>query len=111
MFSAEHYRALRDGAALLDRSTRGRLRLTGDDRRSYLQGLLTNDVAALLPGTGCYAALLTAQGRMVSDMYVVETGDAIVMDLEPAVAPQIAAHLDRFVITEDVTVTDAGEKT
>lgn len=111
MFSAEHYRALRDGAALLDRSTRGRLRLTGDDRRSYLQGLLTNDVAALLPGTGCYAALLTAQGRMVSDMYVVETGDAIVMDLEPAVAPQIAAHLDRFVITEDVTVTDDGAKT
>ncbi|HET7219878.1 MAG TPA: hypothetical protein VFJ02_17595, partial [Vicinamibacterales bacterium] len=106
MFSLEHYRALREGAGLLDRSFRGRLRLTGDDRRSYLQGLLTNDIAALTPGTGCYAALLTAQGRMISDMYVIETGAAIVMDLAREVTPQIAAHLDRFVITEDVAVTD-----
>lgn len=110
MFSVEQYRALREGAGLLDRSFRGRLRLTGEDRRSYLQGLLTNDVAALTAGTGCYAALLTAQGRMVSDMYVMETGEAIVMDLERAVAPQIAAHLDRFVITEDVTVADESER-
>ena len=110
MFSVEHYRALREGAGLLDRSFRGRLRLTGEDRRSYLQGLLTNDIAGLEPGTGCYAALLTAQGRMVSDMYVMETGDAIVMDLEREVTPQIAAHLDRFVITEDVTVADESER-
>jgi tRNA-modifying protein YgfZ len=63
MFSLEQYRALRGASALLDRSWRGRLRLTGEDRRDYLQGLLTNDIAALRAGTGCYAALLTAQGR------------------------------------------------
>jgi folate-binding protein YgfZ len=110
MFSVEHYRALREGAGLLDRSSRGRLRLTGEDRRSYLQGLLSNDIAALTPGSGCYATLLTAQGRMVSDMYVMETGDAIVMDLEREVTPHIAAHLDRFVITEDVTVADESDR-
>ena len=68
MFSLEQYRALREQAGVIDRSARGRLRLTGADRRTYLQGLLTNDIEALSPGTGCYAALLTAQGRMLADM-------------------------------------------
>ena len=89
MISPEQYRALRDGAGLVNRSDRGRLRLTGADRRDYLQGLLTNDIAALTPGTGCYACLLTAQGRMIADMYVVETGDAILMDLERAVTARV----------------------
>jgi folate-binding protein YgfZ len=106
MFSLEHYHALHQGTGLVDRSRRGRLRLTGADRKEYLQGLLTNDTAALSAGTGCYAALLTAQGRMIADMYLVETGDAIVMDLEREVSAKVFEHLDRFVITEDVQITD-----
>jgi folate-binding protein YgfZ len=106
MFSLEHYRALREKTGLVDRSERGRLRLTGPDRRSYLQGLLTNDISALTPGTGCYAALLTAQGRMICDMYVMETGEDIVMDLERDLTSKIHAHLERFVFTEDVQVID-----
>jgi glycine cleavage system aminomethyltransferase T len=51
------YAAVRRGAGLVDRSWTGRILLTGADRRSYLQGLLTNDIAALTPGTGCYAAM------------------------------------------------------
>ena len=47
----------------------------GADRASYLQGLLTNDIQALTPGTGCYAAWLTPQGRMLTDLYVFESGD------------------------------------
>ena len=73
MFSHEEYKALHEGATLLDRTAdRGRLELRGADRRAYLHGLLTNDVAALSPGAGCYAALLTPQGRMISDMRVSE---------------------------------------
>ena len=106
MFSLEQYRAVRDGSGVLDRSPRSRLRLTGLDRREYLQGLLTNDIAALTPGSGCYAALLTAQGRMISDMYVVETGDAILMDLEPALGDKVFAHLERFIFSEDVQVSN-----
>ena len=102
MFSPEQYRALRHGAGLVNRSDRGRLRLTGRDRRDYLQGLLTNDIAALSAGSGCYACLLTAQGRMTADMYVVETGEAILMDLERAVTARVAAHLEQFVFSEDV---------
>ena len=108
-FSLEGYEALRGGVALVDRSTRGRLRLTGQDRRDYLQGLLSNDIVALTAGSGCYACLLTAQGRMISDMYVVETGDALLIDLEREVTAKVFAHFDQFIFTEDVQVADETE--
>ena len=84
----------------------GRILLTGADRRSYLQGLLTNDIAALTPGTGCYAAMLTAQGRMMTDMRVLELGDGILLSLPRQVTTAIRDHLDRFVFSEDVKVED-----
>jgi tRNA-modifying protein YgfZ len=94
------------GAGLIDRSYSGRILLTGADRRSYLQGLLTNDIEALAPGTGCYAAMLTAQGRMMTDMRVLELGDAILLDVPVEVVSSIRDHLDRFVFAEDVQVED-----
>ena len=81
MFSAEQYRALHDGAGLVFRVDRGLLRLTGADRLAFLQGILTNDVAGLQSGEGRYAALLTANGRMIADMRVVELGDATLLDV------------------------------
>jgi folate-binding protein YgfZ len=100
------YAALRAGAGLVDRSQLGRIFLTGADRRGYLQGLLTNDIAALTAGTGCYAALLTAQGRMIADMRVLELGDAILLDVSPHVTETVRAHLERFIFSEDVDVRD-----
>ena len=98
---------MRDGAGIVNRSaSSGRLLLTGADRRSYLQGLLTNDIEALRPGTGCYAAMLTAQGRMLTDMRVLELGDAVLLDLPAQVTAAIRDHLERFVFTEDVAVED-----
>lgn len=111
MFSLDQYRALHTAAGVYPRTDRGRLLLTGADRRSYLQGLLSNDVAALTAGTGCYATLLTAQGRMISDMRVFELGDGVLLDLEVAVAESVRAHLDMFVITEDVAVQDVTAST
>lgn len=104
--SADQYGALHETAGFLPRTGRGRLLLRGADRKSYLQGLLSNDVAALAAGQGCYATLLTAQGRMISDMRVFDTGDALLLDLELPVTETVRAHLDMFVITEDVTVQD-----
>ena len=105
------YTALHAGAGLIDRSRLGRIVLTGADRRSYLQGLLTNDIAALTAGTGCYAALLTAQGRMIADMRVLELGDAVLLDVSPIAAATVRAHLERFVFSEDVEVRDVtGER-
>lgn len=104
----ERYNAAHAGAVVADRSVRGRLRLTGMDRLSYLQGVLTNDVAVLAPGTGCYAALLTPQGRMISDMRVLELGDATLLDLPGEFTARVSAQLTDFVFTEDVAVQDVG---
>jgi folate-binding protein YgfZ len=108
MFSLEQYRALREASGFLDRSSRGRLRLGGRDRRSYLHGLLTNDIAALSAGAGCYACLLTPQGRMIADMYVSETGDDVLIDLAGDVAEKVRAQLEQFVFSEDVQIEDVG---
>jgi folate-binding protein YgfZ len=106
MFAHEQYDALRSGAGLLDRRARGRLELTGADRLSYLQGLLTNDIQALQPGTGCYAALLTAQGRMISDMRVSELGAKVLIDLPHHTAEAVRQRLADFIFSEDVEVFD-----
>jgi folate-binding protein YgfZ len=103
------YTALRRGAGLVDRAGTGRILLTGADRRSYLQGLLTNDIAALTPGTGCYAAMLTAQGRMMTDMRVLELGDRLLLGVPLAVTAAVRDHLDRFIFSEDVQVEDVTE--
>jgi len=100
------YTALRQGAGLIERTGVGRILLTGADRRSYLQGLLTNDIEALTPGTGCYAAMLTAQGRMMTDMRVLELGDSVLLSLPLHVTAGIRDHLDRFIFSEDVQVED-----
>ena len=97
---------MRHGAGLIARPATGRILLTGADRRSYLQGLLTNDIQALTPGTGCYAAMLTAQGRMMTDMRVLELGDSVLLSLPLHVTGAIRDHLDRFIFSEDVQVTD-----
>ena len=106
MIFPDHIRAAHDAGAFLRRVDRARLRLTGADRLPYLHGLLTNDVAALPPGTSRYAALLTAQGRMIADMNVHELGEATIIELESPLAGPVREHLDRFVITEDVVVED-----
>ncbi len=103
--SSSGYRALRHAAALVDKPV-ARLLLRGADRRAYLQGLLSNDIAALVPGTGCYAAMLTAQGRMITDMRVLELGDAILLDVPRQLGGAVKDHLERFVFSEDVRIED-----
>src|SRR4051812_6801732 len=105
------YQALREGAGIVDRSTRGRLTVTGADRRTYLQGLLSNDIAALVEGSGCYATYLTAQGRMIADMRVFETGRGLLVDLDGTLADSIAARWSQFVFSEDVQVSNESAST
>jgi tRNA-modifying protein YgfZ len=107
MISLDEYRALLAGAGVMRRDDRGRLVLRGADRLSYLHGLLTNDIDSLRSGGGRYAALLTAQGRMLTDMRLFELDDRTLIDLDVSLAPSIRDHFDRFIITEDVVVEDA----
>jgi folate-binding protein YgfZ len=100
------YEAARRGAALIDRSDRGRIVVSGQDRAAYLQGLLSNDIVALKPGGGCYATYLTPQGRMIADLYVYELGDVILMTMSGDVTAAVLAKLDQFIFSEDVKLGD-----
>src|SRR5437660_68315 len=103
--SEEAYRKAREGAAFLDRD-RGRLAVSGPDRASFLQGLLTNDITALAPGRGCYAAYLTPQGRMIADLFVYALGDAMLLTAPIAIKDSMLTKLDRLIFTEDVKLDD-----
>src|SRR5438309_1313953 len=104
--SASAYDAARHRAAVIDRSDRGRIIVSGADRASYLQGLLTNDIVALAAGQGCYAAYLTAQGRMIADLHVYELGDVILLTMAGDVKDAVMAKLDQFIFGEDVQLGD-----
>ena len=103
------YDAARRRAARLDRSDRGRIVVSGADRASYLQGLLTNDVVALKSGEGCYAAYLTAQGRMISDLHVYELGDLMLLTMPGDVKETVLQKLDQLVFSEDVQLGDVTD--
>jgi folate-binding protein YgfZ len=103
--SATAYDAARHRAAFLTRDL-GRIVVSGADRASYLQGLLTNDVVALKAGQGCYTAYLTAQGRMIADLYVYELGDVMLLTMARAVKDTVLAKFDQFIFSEDVQLGD-----
>lgn len=94
--------AIRDGAALGALEPRVAIGVAGPDRRTWLQGLLTNDIEVLRPGTGCYAAWLTPQGRLLTDMHVFESGDMILLDVPATQADATLERLDQFLFSEDV---------
>ena len=100
------YRAIHGGAATGALDARGQIGVAGKDRASYLQGLLTNDIQQLSAGTGCYAAWLTPQGRMLTDMHVFESGDMIVLDVPAGQVASTLQRLDQFLFSEDVQLAD-----
>jgi folate-binding protein YgfZ len=102
----DEYHAIREGAALVAGSPRGRIAVSGKDRAGYLQGLLTNDIEALRPGSGCYAAWLTPQGRMLTDLHVLEAGDMMLLDVPLSARELVLQRLDQFLFSEDVQLGD-----
>ena len=109
MISIGDYQTAREHAAAIERADRGRIVVSGADRASYLQGLLTNDIAALEPGEGCYAAYLTPQGRMIADLFVYELGDVILLTVPRTQHRAVLDKLDQFIFSEDVQLGDASD--
>ena len=104
---AEHA-ALRSNAAVFDLGFRSRLCLAGADRAEFLHGQVTNEVKSLVPGAGCYAALVNARGRMQSDLNIWRLQDELLLDFEPGMAALVTARLEKFIIASDVQVLDAS---
>jgi folate-binding protein YgfZ len=99
---ASEYRTVAEACGLLDRSERGKLALTGSEAKSFLQGQVTNDVEALSPGHGCYAAFLTPKGKMLGDLRILDTGDELLLDTERNALQELFNMIRRFSIGFDV---------
>jgi folate-binding protein YgfZ len=91
-----------NSTGLYDRSDRGKLALSGPGAKEFLQGQITNDVEALTPGTGCYAAFLTPKGKMLGDLRVLDTGDELLLDCERVALQDLFNMIRRFSIGFDV---------
>lgn len=78
-------------------------RLTGADRVSFLQGLVTNDVTR--EGL-VYAALLTPQGKYLADFFLLETGEAMLLDVDAALAPMLKQRLSMYKLRADVAIEE-----
>jgi len=104
--SSQGYQSLRDRSAWLDLSARGKIRLSGEDRARLLHAMTTNHVQQLKPGGGCYAFFLNAQGRILGDVNLFCFEDHFLLDTEPETRHKLFEHLDRYIIADDVTLTD-----
>ncbi|HEY7455783.1 MAG TPA: glycine cleavage T C-terminal barrel domain-containing protein [Solirubrobacterales bacterium] len=103
------YRQLREECGLLDRSDRGKLIVSGAEAAEYLQGQLTNDVEALSPGEGQYAALLDRKGHMQADMRLLRSSaEEVWIDTEPEALAATLRHLDMYKIGREVAVADVS---
>jgi tRNA-modifying protein YgfZ len=119
---ATEYEALRQHAIVVDRSHRGRLRFTGAKAGETLTGLVTNDVLALAPGQGQYAAALTAKGKIVADLRLFRDGDSFLVDcatrateawtamVRKYVNPRVAPYQDESATVKDLGVFGAGAR-
>ena len=94
--SAAAYQAVTQACGLADRSERGKLALTGADAKSFLQGQVSNDVEALVPGSGCYAAFLTPKGKMLGDLRILDAGDEVLLDTERVALQELFNMIRRF---------------
>lgn len=109
MYSQEGYRALRHAAAVVRREDRGLLAASGSERLPWLQGLVTNDVAALMPGVAMAAAYLTPQGRMITDLRVINAVDRTYLDVPAALASSLRVRLDALIFAEDASIAEEND--
>src|SRR6478735_6576719 len=95
------YAAMTEGVALVDRSESGKLALTGAEAKGFLNGQVSNEIEALEPGTGCYAALLTPKGKMLADLRVLDTGEELLLLCERSALQALFDALRRFKVGFD----------
>jgi folate-binding protein YgfZ len=104
---------IRRAAGWFDLPGRGLIRVRGSDRVRWTNGMVSNDVAELAPGperSGCHALLLTAQGRIVADLHVLAREQELWLELDRGVLPDVQKRLERYVISDDVALSDASDE-
>jgi len=109
--AAERAAAVRESAGIFRLSDRGLIEVSGGDRVRWLDGMLSNDVTGLRAGaahSGCYAAALTAKGRIVADLHVLVRGDSFWLETAAAAVPKVIEHFEQHLIADDVSLRDVS---
>ena len=102
------YRSLIESVALVDLSFRGCIAVLGDDRVKFINGQVTNEVAGLKPGQGCYAALVNAKAKMQADLHVYRLDDELILDFEPGLLEAVTERLESHIVADQVELIDAS---
>jgi glycine cleavage system T protein len=108
--SAAEYAAVRSAVGFIDLAHRGLLQLTGADRVSFLQGMVSNDVKALKPGAGQYATVLNQQGKVLGDTRILCSENSLYLDLWEVIKDKIAGHLNRYLVADEVEIGDRTDE-
>ncbi|MYG05089.1 hypothetical protein F4167_00360 [Candidatus Poribacteria bacterium] len=108
--SVSEHQAVRKSVGIVDVSYRSRHQLTGDDRATFLHRIISNDVEGLSIGQGTYAMLLTHRGKIIADLNIYVFQDAITIDTAPETAENIFNELDKYIIADDVELSDITEE-
>ena len=104
--------ALLGGAGVARLRETGWIRVSGEDRVRWLNGMVTNSVEHLKPGKGAYNFLLNVQGRIQGDGVIFAEEDALWIETDAAQVAGMRTMLDRFIIMDDVELADgSGEWT
>ena len=88
---------------------RGVIEVAGDDRVSFLQGLVSNDVAEAVPGRAVWTGLLSPQGKWLSDFFILADGDRLLLDCPGEHVAMLLAKLTRFRLRARVELRAASE--
>jgi tRNA-modifying protein YgfZ len=110
VIATTEYERLRETVGLLDRSARGKFALSGAETLEFLQGQVTNDVEALEPGQGCYAALLDHKGKIQADMRVLRMAESVWLDCEEIGRPALAKTIRMYSLGRDVHGADVTDE-
>src|SRR5581483_8631114 len=104
------FRELCQGCGIYDLGWRAKILVTGNDRVRWLNGMVTNNIRDLAVNRGNYNFLLSAQGRIQADMYIYNRGEYLLVDTAQWQAPKVLELFDKFIIMDDVEITDASDK-
>jgi hypothetical protein len=89
---------------------RGVIEINGEDRASFLQGLVSNDVTKVSPHRAIYAALLTAQGRYLFDFFIIAQGEALYLDAEASRLADLQRRLSIYKLRAKISLSDASAR-
>ena len=106
----DEFRALTSSCGVCELRWRAKIRLTGDDRVRWLNGMVTNNIRDLAVGQGVYSFLLNPQGHILGDLYAYNRGNAFLIETDQSQLEKILATFDHYIIMDDVEVAQVSEQ-